>query len=226
MAPSISPSQRLLLLLLCAGSWTVTAAEQPLQSSSYVIDVPVVSATPIEVTRVVERPEKVCRRLSHTDYRRNGGWESDWQPERRAYDTYSHYDSYGHSYGRERSGRGEGGGVGAQILGGLIGGAIGNQFGGGRGKKALTITGALIGSSIARGSSTERPRYERYGEYREIQPEYECHTATRTRQVTEVTGYDVTYRYNNSLHKRRMEHDPGDTLELRVRAVPEVGPDV
>ncbi len=221
MAPSISRSLRLILLPLCAGSWTVGAAEQSLRGTSYVIDVPVVSATPIEVTRVVEGPEKVCRRLSRVERRSRGHWkgewESEWQPDRRSYGAYdSHYsDDY----------RRKGGGVGAQILGGVIGGVIGNQFGGGRGKKALTVTGALLGSSIAKGSARERRRYDPYGEYPQIQPEYECHTATRTRQVTEVTGYDVTYRYNNSLHKRRMGHDPGDTLELRVRAVPEVGPD-
>jgi len=217
MAPSISSSLRLILLLLCVGSWTVAAEERPPKSNSYVIDVPVVSATPIEVTRVLERPEKVCRRLSRADHRWHGAWESDWQPQRDssgAYNSYHSHDSYRH--------RRDGGGVGARILGGLIGGAIGNQFGSGRGKKALTITGALIGSSIAIDSRAERGRYDR--QYREIQPEYECHTTTRTRQVTEVTGYDVTYRYHNSLHKRRMEYDPGDTLELRVRAVPEVGP--
>lgn len=197
--------------------------------NSYLIDVPVVSAVPIQTTRVVERPEKTCTRVASTErYDRSS----------RSYPRRSHYEPYP----GERRSRGSGG-IGAQILGGLVGGAIGNQFGGGNGKKALTIAGALIGSSIARGDRRRarsddyyddrrtyhdagddyfEPRPAGHRDEASYQPEYQCRTTTRTRQITEVTGFDVTYRYNNSLHKRRMDHDPGDTLELRVRAVPDV----
>jgi uncharacterized protein YcfJ len=36
-----------------------------------------------------------------------------------------------------------------EIFGGILGGAIGNQFGGGSGKKVMTVAGALLGASIA-----------------------------------------------------------------------------
>ncbi len=39
------------------------------------------------------------------------------------------------------------------LFGGLLGGVIGHQFGGGRGKTALTIAGAFAGASIAKDSS-------------------------------------------------------------------------
>lgn len=241
MATSVTSFSRLLSCsLLFVSGWAAMAnAASPaegqdpdisLSGSSYFVEVPVVSAFPIEVTRVVERPEKLCRRLDRRpDRRADERWETDWQPDRSRgdYGQYSRRDDYTHrpSDGGSR--------VGAQILGGLIGGVIGNQFGGGRGKKALTVTGALLGASVAgnargggaQGSRYDRDRYDHDRERREIQAEYSCQTTTRTREITEVTGYDVTYRYNNSLHKRRMEYDPGDTLELRVRAVPEVAPD-
>lgn len=213
------------VLLAIAGAFATTGAlaadernDTALEGQSYVVDVPVVSAEPIEVTRRVERPEKTCELVRESgryarDDRRYSSYERDSRYDRQRYDRQR--------YERER--RGERGSVGAQVLGGLIGGAIGNQFGGGNGKKALTIAGALIGSSIARG---DRSRYHdrHVSEYREIEPEYQCRTTTRTREVTQVTGYDVTYRYNDTLYNRRMEYDPGDTLELRVRAVPDIAP--
>lgn len=209
-----------------AGSVVVVAQERALSSQNYVVAVPVVSARAIEVTRIVERPEKTCSPVRQSHYR-----------DTRSAD-YSRSDSRRESayeYRRDRRG-----GVGSQLLGGLIGGVIGNQFGGGNGKKALTVAGALLGSSIASsGSRRERYRgddaryYSRHRdardwderEYRsEYQPEYQCRTTTSTREVIEVTGYDVTYSYNNTLYKRRMDYDPGDTLELHVRAEPDVAP--
>ena len=171
------------------------------QSNSYVVNAVVVNATPIEVVRSVERPVKTCERLDQTSYYRD-------EPRERRH-----------------------GGVGAQILGGLVGGVIGNQFGGGKGNKALTIAGALIGSSIGK-NRAGRPNQRHYstrgaarrGNDRSYQPEYHCRTNTSTREIIQVTGYDVTYRYHNTLYKRRMDFDPGDTLELRIRATPDLSP--
>ncbi len=231
MAPLKSVSLRgtfraSVLVSVLAGSLTAAAQERALPSQNYVVAVPVVSARAIEVTRIIERPEKTCSPVRESRYRD------------------ARFDHYSGGYSRRESAyerrHDRRGGVGSQLLGGLIGGVIGNQFGGGNGKKALTVAGALLGSSIA-SSGSRRERYRaddgRYysrrrdarhwneREYQhEYQPEYQCRTTTSTREVTQVTGYDVTYSYNNTLYKRRMDYDPGDTLELHVRAEPDVAP--
>jgi len=111
--------------------------------------------------------------------------------------------------------------VGGQILGGIIGGAIGNQFGRGNGRKAFTIAGALLGSSIARDNGRyARNGRDRGGHPRDYEPEYVCQTSTRERVIETVTGYKVTYEYNGALHVRTMSYDPGDFIELRVTAEP------
>ena len=51
------------------------------------------------------------------------------------------------------------------LLGGLVGGLVGNQFGGGNGRKALTVIGALAGSSIARQARPGPPHYGSHDEY-------------------------------------------------------------
>lgn len=207
----------------------IHAAER---AQSYTIEVPVVAATPVVESRTVERPERVCapvQRVQANRYRSNGytdnqGYRGDYYGRRNT--PNNRYESRGNN---RRSG-----GLGAQLLGGLIGGAIGNQFGGGNGRRALTITGALLGSAIARDTQTSGYRSERSyrdngyqsryePEYElEYEPEYECRTTTHLRTTEVVVGYDVTYRYNNQLGTRRMDHAPGDTIELRVQAVPDV----
>jgi len=159
----------------------------------------VVSAKPIVTSRSESIPERTCapvRSSSHSNYPNAYG------------------DRYGADrYPRERDSRGNN--IGGQILGGLIGGAIGNQFGKGNGRKALTIAGAVVGSSIAR--DRRHPQRGYSGDY---EPEYVCQTSTRERITETVTGYDVTYSYNGALYERRMDYDPGRSLELRVTAEP------
>ena len=43
-------------------------------------------------------------------------------------------------------------------VGYVIGGVIGHQFGGGNGKKALTVVGSLIGASVANDHSRRHAR--------------------------------------------------------------------
>jgi len=46
--------------------------------------------------------------------------------------------------------------TGDTLFGALIGGAIGNQFGGGKGKDAATILGAIVGADVAN-KNTSKP---------------------------------------------------------------------
>lgn len=205
------------LSLLGGLTATQAAADDPTRAHSYTIDVPVVKSTPVVETRTVERPERVCE-PAHWSAGRSSRYEDDGVG-RGDYYSGSRYHDRDRSRYEERYEK-RGGGVGAQILGGLIGGAIGNQFGGGNGRKALTIAGALVGSAIAREGGNSRRRSSDHYSDRDYAPDYVCRTTIKTRTVEDVIGYDVVYRYNNALHTKRMERAPGDTIELRVRAVP------
>ncbi|MEM7220625.1 MAG: glycine zipper 2TM domain-containing protein [Pseudomonadota bacterium] len=112
-------------------------------------------------------------------------------------------------YGVDRYER-RGNPTGARILGGVVGGLIGNRFGGGDGRKVLTIAGAIAGASIADRAHKNRSTRDRY------EPRYECEVVEEERLIERVDGYDVTYRYNGELYTRRMDFDPGDSLRIRV----------
>jgi len=183
------------------------AAAQP--QASYRIQVPVVAATAVVEQRTVSQPERHCSpvRASRNDVSRE------------SYEYYGGDGRYQSRYNRRDDEPRARGNLGAQIIGGLIGGAIGNQFGNGNGRKALPIAGAMVGSSIARDRSRELSR-DRRSYRRDYEPEYVCRTTHRERVIEEVTGYDVTYRYNDALHVKRMDYDPGESMELRITAVP------
>jgi len=99
------------------------------------------------------------------------------------------------------------------IAGAIIGGVIGNQFGGGSGRKALTVAGAALGASVGN-DATRRDRHGRPVRYEqcEIQVDYEERSYT--------SGYRVFYEYNGEIHETRMPHRPGEMIRLRVTAVP------
>lgn len=100
------------------------------------------------------------------------------------------------------------------LVGGLIGGLIGHQFGGGRGKTALTFAGAITGAAIADSQhSTSNRRYTR-DRYKQ------CRTVRHRREVTRVEGYRVTYRYKGQTFVRTMDEDPGNRVRIRVNVTP------
>jgi uncharacterized protein YcfJ len=101
------------------------------------------------------------------------------------------------------------------LLGGLIGGVIGHQFGGGRGKKALTVAGALAGASIA-SNSAHRQDY-RYTDHATRQ---RCTVTEEVREVESIQGYFVTYRYQGREFTRTTVAHPGSRIRLRVKVNP------
>ncbi len=98
------------------------------------------------------------------------------------------------------------------LFGGIVGGLIGNQFGGGNGKKALTVVGALAGSSIARDAARQHRQTSRPAEI--------CHTSYRTEVIRDVSAYDVTYEYAGQLFEKRMTEHPGSTVRVRIELEP------
>lgn len=104
----------------------------------------------------------------------------------------------------------------APIAGAILGGVVGNQFGKGSGKDALTVGGALLGASIGNDVNQSHcyprhsgPRYQR-----------RCKTVHSYETREELVGYRVKYLYDGEIHHTRMDHDPGDTIRVKVKVRP------
>ena len=161
----------------------------------------VIDVDPIVTRRVTTEPESRCTwvREDRPQYYRDarGHWRH----------TY-HQDRYERRYEhRHRS-------VGPSIIGGLLGSLVGHQFGGGHGKTALTVVGAIAGASIgnrvAHDNSIDRSTHR-------VQ---RCHTTAQSRVVEEIDGYLVTYRYNSETFTKRMSTRPGKRIPINVRVTP------
>lgn len=100
---------------------------------------------------------------------------------------------------------------GPALLGGAIGGVIGHQFGGGKGKTALTIAGALAGAGIATAGQNREPR----SHSREV-----CETTYTTREVEHLEGYNVTYRLMGRDFERFTHKAPGERIRVHVSVAP------
>ncbi|MGE7136990.1 glycine zipper 2TM domain-containing protein [Luteibacter sp. NPDC031894] len=94
-------------------------------------------------------------------------------------------------------------------IGAVAGGLLGNQIGGGKGRTLATVAGA-VGGGYAGHTIQERRQ--------------ESNTVTSTvRKCSTVPGsggdkivaYDVRYEYNGVTRSVRMDHDPGDRVEVQ-----------
>lgn len=93
-------------------------------------------------------------------------------------------------------------------IGAVVGGALGNQVGGGKGKTLATIAGA-VGGGYA-GKKIQERRQE--GQVTTT-TERRCETVANT--STKIVGYDVRYEYNGVTRTARMDHDPGDRVQVQ-----------
>lgn len=83
------------------------------------------------------------------------------------------------------------GSAGDALAGAVIGGAIGNQFGGGDGKDAMTVLGAIVGMGVA-----NQPRSGVVGyDYEQV-----CETVEVVTDVYSFSHYKVTYAVGNKLY--------------------------
>ncbi len=102
------------------------------------------------------------------------------------------------------------------IAGGVIGGAVGRQFGGGRGKDALTAVGAILGATI--GNDVQRNREYRRGN--RSRTETVCRVEQRYYQEERISGYDVAYEYDGRIYQTRTNRHPGDYIDVEVNVRP------
>lgn len=98
------------------------------------------------------------------------------------------------------------------VIGAVAGGVIGHQVGGGRGRDLATVAGAVgggyAGRKIQRGEQ-DRDTY--------TTTERRCRTIKGAGE--DVVAYDVVYEYLGQSHQVRLDHDPGDRIELPVRGI-------
>ncbi|MBB3228396.1 uncharacterized protein YcfJ [Luteibacter sp. Sphag1AF] len=94
-------------------------------------------------------------------------------------------------------------------IGAVAGGLLGNQIGGGKGRTLATVAGAVGGGYAGH-------------EIQERRQETNTVSSTRRRCTTvqgssdqRVVAYDVKYEYNGVTRTVRMDHDPGDRVEIQ-----------
>ena len=100
------------------------------------------------------------------------------------------------------------------IAGAIVGGVVGNQFGGGRGRDALTVAGALLGASVG----NDLARQRRGGGY--VKVERRCETVERYEEQEVLTGYRVKYRYHGREFTTHSKEYPGKRIRVKVDVEP------
>ena len=98
--------------------------------------------------------------------------------------------------------------IAGKAIGALVGGVLGNQVGGGNGKKAATVLGAVAGGFAG---DRVQNNLQKSNTYTTV--EQQCNTVYDTR--TEVIGYDITYRLKDQQQVVRMSFDPGTQIPLK-----------
>ena len=93
-------------------------------------------------------------------------------------------------------------------IGAVAGGLLGNQIGGGRGKTLATVAGA-VGGGYA-GNRIEASR--QHGQVTSS-VQRRCETVNNT--SNKIVGYDVRYVFNGVTRTVRMDHDPGDRVQVQ-----------
>lgn len=106
--------------------------------------------------------------------------------------------------------------IGGAIIGGIAGGLLGSQIGKGKGRIAGAAVGAATGALV--GDRIDNSGQQGYSTSRPVE---RCTVIDNWQTVTR--NYLVTYRYNGRTYSTTMPNDPGDTINLRVSVVPEIG---
>jgi len=99
--------------------------------------------------------------------------------------------------------------VAGTAIGALAGGLLGNQVGHGKGRTLATVAGA-VGGGYA-GHEIQENRQETNTTTATVR---KCSTVS-TGTSDRIVAYDVRYEYNGVTRTTRMDHDPGDRVEVQ-----------
>jgi uncharacterized protein YcfJ len=98
-------------------------------------------------------------------------------------------------------------------IGAVAGGLLGNQIGGGKGRTLATVAGA-VGGGYA-GHEIQQ-NHQQNNTVSSVQKH--CSTVNSA-DADKVVAYDVSYEYNGVTRTVRMDHDPGDRLQVQEGVV-------
>jgi uncharacterized protein YcfJ len=93
-------------------------------------------------------------------------------------------------------------------IGAVAGGLLGNQVGGGKGKTLATVAGAVGGGYAGN-------RIEASRQHGQVTSSVQRHCDTVNQSSDKIIGYDVRYVYNGVTRTVRMDHDPGDRVQVQ-----------
>lgn len=93
-------------------------------------------------------------------------------------------------------------------IGAVVGGLLGNQVGGGKGKTLATVAGAVGGGYAGK-------RIEESRQQGSVTQSTERRCSTVDDKSSKIVGYDVRYEYNGVTRSTRMDHDPGDRVQVQ-----------
>ena len=104
---------------------------------------------------------------------------------------------------------------GGAILGTIVGGLVGSQIGKGSGRVAAAAVGAGIGAVAG-----DRMANQDAHASSETVPVQRC--SVQENLETRITGYRVTYEYNNYRFTTTMPYDPGKQVRVNVAVTPKL----
>lgn len=93
-------------------------------------------------------------------------------------------------------------------IGAVAGGLLGNQVGGGKGRTLATVAGAVGGGYAGN-------RIEASRQHGQVTSSVERRCETVNNSSSKIVGYDVRYVYNGVTRTIRMDHDPGDRVQVQ-----------
>tara|TARA_R100001369_G_scaffold92422_2_gene137456 strand:- start:15644 stop:16135 length:492 start_codon:yes stop_codon:yes gene_type:complete len=94
------------------------------------------------------------------------------------------------------------------LFGAIFGGAIANHLGGGSGKDAMTVLGAIMGAEVAQNNSRTVSGYQK---------SQRCRTKYVRRVENVVRGYNVTYSWNGLTGVAYTKHKPRMGAHMPVK---------
>lgn len=98
------------------------------------------------------------------------------------------------------------------VIGAVAGGLLGHMVGGGRGNTLTTVAGAAGGGYVGN-------RIEASHQQGQVTSSVQRTCSTVSNPGGTIIGYDVRYVYNGVTRTVRMDHDPGDRVQVQEGVV-------
>lgn len=98
--------------------------------------------------------------------------------------------------------------VAGTAIGAVLGGVLGHQVGSGKGRTLATVAGAVGGGYAGN-------RIEASRQHDQVTSTVQRRCSTVNDRSSKVIAYDVHYEYNGVVRTVRMDHDPGERVQVQ-----------